>query len=122
MPHTLMTRLSALPQCNKCFRNFAVKSTLVAHMKIHQAVKEHTCKHCNKKFTTGTSLRVHCRYSQTFCHLITVIDFEGATASKAETEAFCAVIVKISSHRLTKQKEEEQDKLFTKQFYFAKLS
>lgn len=50
-------------------------------MKIHQAVKEHTCKHCNKKFTTGTSLRVHSRYRQNPYHFVTFVDIEGPAAS-----------------------------------------
>lgn len=63
--YLILMTIHTVFQCNKCFRNFAVKSTLMAHMKTHLAVKDHTCKHCEKKFATATSLRVHTWYAST---------------------------------------------------------
>ena len=48
-------------KCTHCFRAFAVKSTLTAHLKTHLGIKEFRCNVCEKMFSTHGSLKVHLR-------------------------------------------------------------
>ncbi|NXP61793.1 ZN236 protein, partial [Chloropsis cyanopogon] len=48
-------------KCPQCFRAFAVKSTLTAHIKTHTGIKAFKCQFCMKSFSTSGSLKVHIR-------------------------------------------------------------
>ncbi|XP_064466594.1 zinc finger protein 236-like [Ornithodoros turicata] len=47
-------------KCERCFRAFAVKSTLTAHMRAtHLGLRQYTCPTCHKSFSAKGSLKVH---------------------------------------------------------------
>lgn len=47
-------------KCERCFRAFAVKSTLTAHMRAtHLGLRQFSCPTCDKSFSSKGSLKVH---------------------------------------------------------------
>ncbi|CDQ79275.1 unnamed protein product, partial [Oncorhynchus mykiss] len=73
-------------KCDKCGKNFTVKSTLDCHIKTHTGQKLFSCHMCNTSFSTKGSLKVHMRLH---------------TGSKPFKCPFCELRFRTSGHRKT---------------------
>lgn len=65
LPHTPATdkvKKSRTYECHLCDKQFAHKSSLVNHIRLHSGERPFECDNCGKTFTLSSNLRRHARY------------------------------------------------------------